>query len=56
MTRRSFVINSVEVYKLPQKIKDIEHFMFSDIEDYITEIRMQDLGMEVINKSKACPR
>ena len=56
MTRRSFVINSVEVYKLPQKIKDIENLVLSDIEDYITEIKMQDLGREVINKSKACPR
>ena len=56
LTRRSFVIDSVEVYKPPQKIKDIEHLMFSDIEDYITEIKMQDLGREVINKSKACPR
>ena len=50
------VIDYVGMCKLPEKNKDIENLVLSYIEGYITEIKMQDLGREVINKSKACPR
>ena len=56
LIRQSFVIDSVAVYKLLQKIKEIEPLIFSDIDDFVTGIKIHDLGREVINKSKACPR